>query len=136
MSSITSISSGSSASQAYGTGNEKQVQADFKSLATALQSGDLSGAQQAFASLTEDAPNLAKALSSQGASSPLGSLASALKSGDLAGAQKAFASLTQTKHCHHHHNSATASSSSSSASDGSVAPASDGATGGLLNAVA
>ncbi|HVO89159.1 MAG TPA: hypothetical protein VMV45_11500, partial [Casimicrobiaceae bacterium] len=49
------------------TGAGNSARQDFKTLAQALQSGDLSGAQQAFAALQQDAPWISKALSSTGA---------------------------------------------------------------------
>ncbi len=93
----------------------KQTKADFQAIAAALQSGDVTQAQTAFAQLQKDNPRLAQALSSDPSStdSPriadLKSLASALKSGDLAGAQKAFGQLqqlAQTGGKHHHHHAA------------------------------
>jgi hypothetical protein len=142
MSSIASVSSGSAASQTYGPPNAKQVQSDFQALASALQNGNLSGAQQAFASLTKDAPGIAQGLSSQGGNNPLSKLASALQSGNLAGAQQAFAALTQpgkSHRSHHHHPGAPAvsgSGSSGSTSAGQTAASPTGATAGLLNALA
>ena len=98
----------------------KQTRADFSSLADALQSGDLSSAQGAFAQLQTDNPRLAQVLNSPASSSDnprvadLKSLASALKSGDVNAAQQAFAKLQQDAkvaggghHHHHHHAAAT-----------------------------
>jgi ribosomal protein S20 len=117
----------------------KQRAQDFKALQSALQSGDLSGAQQAFAAFQKDMPasaqaaqtaqaNSASTPNSQGAKD-FQALQSALGSGDLSGAQQAFASLQKdlqsagsTGRRHHHHGdsasnatqSAQGSSSSSS----------------------
>jgi hypothetical protein len=139
MSSIASVFSGSQANQTDRQPNAKQVQSDFQSLATALQTGNLAGAQQAFASLTKDAPSIAQGVSSGGGSNPLGKLASALQSGDLAGAQQAFAALTQPgkshRHGHHHPSTAATPVGSGSASSG-ASPAGGGATAGMLNAIA
>ena len=106
--------------------NFRQGVQDFQSLASALQSGNLSGAQSAFSSLEQDLPGISQVLqagansSASGTSTnPIGqalqSLSSALQSGDISGAQQAFASLQQglqatqgTGHAHrghHHHHS-------------------------------
>ncbi|MBI1333483.1 MAG: hypothetical protein JST12_09595 [Armatimonadetes bacterium] len=88
----------------------------FQALASALKSGDLAGAQKAFADIQ------AKRQSKQGAKGNdndaddqnWSALSSALQSGDLAGAQKAFQSMqTQMSqaHQHHHHHKADDSSS-------------------------
>ena len=88
---------------------------DFKALQTALQAGDLSGAQQAFATLQKDQPASSQAAqtanapsqNSQGAKD-LQALQGALTSGDVSGAQQAFAALKQDiqgagQAGHHHH---------------------------------
>jgi hypothetical protein len=76
---------------------------DFKALGNALQSGDLAGAQQAFAALKKDTQTIQSAQQQQ--SQPPGqnsrirpnfaTVESALDSGDLSGAQKAFAIVQQ-----------------------------------------
>jgi hypothetical protein len=95
---------------------------DFRSLDSALQSGDLSSAQNAFATWQQSlpssvAPNSSLTTQQTGpfgqnskANSDYQALGSALQSGDVAGAQKAFASLKQdlhgtgqAHHAHHHH---------------------------------
>jgi hypothetical protein len=111
----------------------KQEAKDFKALRSALKSGDLSGAQTAFAALQQDAANTSQTASSTSGSTsasgqpdPLTSafqaLQSALQSGNLSGAQSAFASIqedlqnsgsTQSAHHHHHHHGADAASGSS-----------------------
>ncbi len=69
---------------------------DLAALQSALESGDLAGAQQAFAQLKQDfhAAHQGRALWQTGVSDTLKQdlqqLQSALKSGDLAGAQQAF----------------------------------------------
>lgn len=143
--SIEAISSNNGAYAAAGLqpSQFKQIKQDFNDLATALQSGDLSGAQQAFTALQKDSPQLAQGLNN--ATDPLGkalgNLASALKSGDLAGAQKAFAALQQiaqgVRHGHHHRADAADLSGSTS---GTVGTDSDGdndnSSGSVLNATA
>jgi hypothetical protein len=77
----------------------------FMQMVKAIKSGDLSGAQQAYATLAQ------MQASSQGRgadqSSPfgaaLGQIGQALQNGDIAGAQQALSSLGQQLHAHHHH---------------------------------
>ncbi len=94
-------------------------------LGQALQSGDLAGAQKAFAALQANAPQ-GPASQVQGASTssgqgsatqnPMSALASALQSGNLAAAQQAFSQIQQTQgHHHHHHHHGSQSSSSAPA---------------------
>ncbi|MGA3115010.1 MAG: hypothetical protein ABSF90_11340 [Syntrophobacteraceae bacterium] len=99
-----SVSAVSSTDGSYQTNLQTaftQVQNDFNQLGQALQSGDLAGAQSAFATLQQDIQNASQSQSGQQQSN-WSALANALQSGDLAGAQKAFAAL-QTNHHHHHH---------------------------------
>jgi len=74
----------------------QQIKADFNQLKQSLQSGDLSGAQQAFADLQKLAP--------QGASGPfqnqINALGQALQSGNLSAAQQAFSALQSTAESH------------------------------------
>ena len=123
----------------------KQRAEDFKALAGALQSGDLAGAQQAFAAWQKDQPNSAQPASAGGASSPttqagrdLQALQSALSSGDLTGAQKAFATLKQDMHGagraghHHHHRGGSVNSTTQAGSSTSDTTATQ-LLGGTLN---
>jgi hypothetical protein len=109
MSSIDSVSSSSDTSQTGTVPNFQQIKSDFQALASALQSGNVSSAQQAYAALQKDAPGLFQSNSSQGSSSSdplasaLSSLGTALQSGNLANSQQAFAALQQTVQGHHHH---------------------------------
>lgn len=72
---------------------------DFQSLGSALQAGNMSGAQTAFAALQKDLPASFQSTATQPfgnntqANTDFQNLTSALRSGDLTGAQKAFASL-------------------------------------------
>ncbi len=127
--SISGISSDPTVSQNY-VSPFQQIRKDFAALKTSLTSGDLTGAQQAFATLQQDMQSIGLAGSSQQtatttatqASSPLdtdlNALGAALKNGDTSGAQQAFATLqkdmqqmrrsqggqqTQKAHHHHHH---------------------------------
>jgi outer membrane protein assembly factor BamD (BamD/ComL family) len=84
--------------------NQANFRQTFNQLVSALNSGDLSTAQQAFSALSQLQSNgqgpsansnspLAKALSQIG---------QALQSGDLAGAQQALSTLQQAHQGHHH----------------------------------
>jgi hypothetical protein len=123
--------------------SRQQWQQDFQSLGKALQSGDLSGAQEAFQALQQlrsNAPMLQTGQTGQAKSSsnPLSAdvsaLGSALQSGDLSGAQAAFSKLQQdmqalgaTHHRHHHHHASSATQTDATQSGlvtgvGSAAP--------------
>jgi DNA-binding FadR family transcriptional regulator len=121
---MSSISSVSSTTNPYPSASQSgfgQLVQDFKSLGSALQSGDLSTAQSALAAVQQALQGNSQASSSQPfgknsqANTDYQTLASALQSGDLAGAQKAFASLqTDLKAAHkghHHHSPGTTTSS-------------------------
>ncbi len=71
-------------SQSSSVSNWQQRQQNFKALGSALQTGDLTGAQQAFATITANNPAAAN-----NPSSPLAQIGQALQSGNLAGAQQA-----------------------------------------------
>jgi ribosomal protein S20 len=110
----------------------KQRGQDFKALGTALQSGDLAGAQQAFAALQKDTQTIQSAQSQPSGQNSPGSqdfktLESALNSGDLSGAQKAFATVQQDVqtarkshggHGHHVHQAPAPQSTTQTDTDG------------------
>ena len=80
----------------------KQSTQDFKSLKSALNSNDLAGATQAFASVKQDIQNISTNTGGKNpfaANSPIGKdfqvLGAALQSGDLRAAQQAFAQFRQ-----------------------------------------
>jgi hypothetical protein len=78
----------------------KQRREDFQSLAQALGSGDLAGAQKAFASFQKDMQTIPPGRAGQqgGPSNmkdAIDALGKALSAGDLSGAQKALATLKQ-----------------------------------------
>ena len=118
-----SISGVSSSTNAY-QNQFQQISKDFSALKTDLSSGNLTTAQQAYTTLSQDLQNVrqAEGIQQAGTNSPvntdLAAVGSALKSGDLAGAQSAFTTLTQDLqnpqqaqggqraykgHGHHHH---------------------------------
>ena len=139
---IVTVSNVSSADGVNATDSRSafnQTRADFQTLASALQSGDLASAQQAFAQLQKDNPRLAQALNSAPSSSDspriadLKSIASALQSGDITSAQQAFAKLQQdgqavAGHHHHHHHAAPAAGTDTDNTGDTSAT-----TGALLN---
>ncbi len=124
---------------------------DFQALQSALQSGNLSGAQQALAAFQQDQPKSSQAVSNSSASSQtspvakdLQALQSALQSGNLSGAQQAFASFKQdvqsaggAHRAHHHHGGHHATTGTQPAEDTSTsATSSTSAVDKLLDAQA
>jgi hypothetical protein len=80
--------------QAYDLQTPNQQQrTEFRQLTQALQSGNLSSAQQAFGALTNNASN--SGLLSVQLSQDFSKLGSALQSGNLAGARQAYSSIQQ-----------------------------------------
>jgi soluble cytochrome b562 len=82
----------------------KQINYDYQLLGQSLQSGDLNGAQQAFAALQQLIPNLSSGSQAQngqqGSSqnpllTDLNAVGKALQSGNLSAAKAAFAKLQQ-----------------------------------------
>lgn len=112
------ISSSYPAPSAYQTNPPGGMRQDFRSLSAALQSGDISSAQSAFATLQNDlksAPANSKASALLDPNTPAGkdfkALQDALKSGDVKAAQTAFVTLRKDlqagkAHGHHHHHKA------------------------------
>ncbi len=108
-----SVSSVSSATDSYWNNIQtwlNQQMQDFRGLASAVQSGDLSSAQKALAAFQQDIQNnpqgpLATALADPNSqiSKDFQALQTALKSNDASAAQDAFAALTQDLKSMHHH---------------------------------
>lgn len=86
---IGGASSTTETSQSTPVANWQQRQQSFQDMMSALQSGDLSAAQQSF-------KNLGGNSNVQG-NSPLAQLGQALKNGDLAGAQDAAQTLQNNR---------------------------------------
>jgi hypothetical protein len=154
------VSSVSSATSLYQPENQalfQQQAQDFNTLASALQSGNLSTAQSAFTSWQQDLtsiapPNQQSTQQSQPfgsnsqANSDFQSLSSALQSGDISSAQQAFANLKQdlqssgsVRGHHHHHRTGTQNNSNTSigaqgtATSAAATAAAAQAIGGTLN---
>jgi hypothetical protein len=98
MMSISGISSDPTVYQNYASSPFQQVRKDFAALKTSLASGDLAGAQKAFAALTKGLQTIQRGQQTGAGSlleSDITAIGNALQSNDLAGAQKALATLTQ-----------------------------------------
>lgn len=95
-------SSYGSPSQADGVNMYQQQRQSFQALAQALQSNDLTAAQQAYTSLVQNTPG-----GTIPPNSPLAQIGQALQSNNLASAQKAFSALQAGRHGHHHHHHGT-----------------------------
>jgi hypothetical protein len=138
MTSINSITP--TAAQSAWQSPFKQISDSFGQLGKSLSAGDLSGAQQAFASLQQ---NLPQGQNSQGNSAngnggpsklkqDFATLGDALQSGNLTAAQQAYATLQQDFQSvrgghRHHHRGGDGSQSSSQPAAG--APTGDAGTG-------
>ena len=118
--SLTGVASTSNPYQTGSTNPYAQVKLDFQNLGKALQSGNLSDAQQAFATLQQDTPTTGQSQGSQSSNSsnPMQDLGNALQSGDLTGAQQAFAKMQKAGKGHgHHHNQQSSQPSGTSGTD-------------------
>jgi hypothetical protein len=142
--SISGISASTDPYQAYqanGQNNLKQFRQDFQDLASALQSGDLAGAQKAFAGLQQLMPNPSAgnqtSTDQQGNGqnpfaadfSAFGKALQSASPNNLSDAQAAFAKLQQDMqsvkgHHHHHHHPKT------SVDTQSITPTTAGVTDG------
>jgi hypothetical protein len=154
--SVSSISGPASTGSAYqpNSSSQKDIRDSFKQMADAIQSGDLGGAQNAYAGLAQllDAnPQSTPLNSGQGSTSSqdgsdtnslsalLGQIGDSLQSGDLSGAQQTLQTLQQAMQGRHHRHhggaaangqaSQTAPSSSPSAGTAAPDPASSPASG-------
>jgi len=146
--SISGVSSSSSLTPTDWSSVKNQWKQDFKQLASALQSGNLSGAQKAYSALQQlQQSNQSGGQSSNGqaassSNNPIqndfAALGQALSSGDLSGAQTAFSQLQtdmqaagpngssgtvqSAHHGHHHHGHASSTSDSDSTTASQTAP--------------
>jgi len=132
--SITSVGSSTLLTQIYATQSTQnnqsqfqQIQTDFLQLGQDLQAGNLTGAQQDFATLQQALPS---GQSQQNTASPIAqaftALSQALQSGNLQDAQTAFTTLQgdiqqqqgsgQVRHHHHHGGNNSSQSTASAAS--------------------
>jgi outer membrane protein assembly factor BamD (BamD/ComL family) len=128
--SVSAIGSSSSSYQVQA----QQSQDYFQQLAQSLNSGNLQGAQTAFAALQQKAQGSQTAQAGASATNPISTdisaLGTALQSGNLTAAQQAFAKLQsdgKAAHGHHHHHGGGQESTQSATDPTSTA------TGGSLN---
>jgi hypothetical protein len=93
----------------------QQWRQQFQALGNALQSGNLSQAQSAFAQLMQNGPTAQSGQQNSTLTNDLNALSTALQSGNVSDAQKAFATLQQdmaaTGRSHHRHHHAQQSAS-------------------------
>lgn len=163
--SVCAVSSNSSPAQNESSSVMKQGEQDFKQLASALQSGNLAGAQKAFQALQQlqqSNPSAGQSSTGQAATTSgnaiqtdFAALGQALSSGNLSAAQSDFSQLktdmqaagasgasgAQSAHRGHHHrhaSSASDSDSDSAASTASTTSASSqsGSTGSTISVYA
>jgi len=138
--SISGIASDPTVNQNYASSPFQQVRKDFASLKSSLNSGDLGGAQKAFATLTQDLQSVTQAQTGQQAGTnstlddDLSAIGTALQKGDITGAQNAFQTLQKDMqqmrqaqggqkthgahhHRHHHHGGSAENTTSSPFAD-------------------
>ncbi len=121
--------------------NPNDPRQQFLQLAKAINAGDLAGAQQAFARLSQTLGASANPSNANTPTDPasqaLAAIGQALQSGDIGAAQQALAALQQAQGArgHHHHRGHHADmdqngapSPSSGGTAPSIAPATTGAT--------
>ena len=141
---VSSITANSTTSQTQSLwqSRRQQFQQNLQTLGSALQAGDLAGAQQDFQTLLQGLPGSASGVSGSSAASgaqggpvakDLTALKSALQSGNLSDAQQAYQTLTQDlqaqgAHHHHHHHQSQATTSTDT-----MAPMSVGTAGTTIN---
>ena len=100
--SITSITSNAPAFQTNPPQNT--VRQNFQQLSQSIQSGDLSVAQTAYASLIQNLPQQSAGNGNNPFQQAIASIGSALQSGDISGAQQTLQTMqSQMKGMHHHH---------------------------------
>jgi hypothetical protein len=146
--SISSVSSGHNAYQPSSTqSNFKQVRQAFGDLANALQSGDLSGSQNAFSALQQLTQGVQFGSQSQSQgnstqnqfSTDLSAIGQALQSGDVKLAQDALTKLQQDMQAprqEHHHHRAHGAAGATTASSSTGATDSDGSGAQAINVIA
>jgi hypothetical protein len=110
------------------SGSPSQFQQEFGELVSSLNSGSLSGAQQAYSSLSQlhGSGQGPSANPNSPFSQALSQIGQDLQSGNLTAAQQTLSSLQQARGGHHHHghhsggDSSTTSASTATSSSGSA----------------
>lgn len=139
--SVSGISSGVGLNQPDWRSTVKQGKQDFSQLLSALQSGDMSGAQQAYSAMQQLLPGFQAAAQAGAASSgsaaagsaaaigtDFGALGTALGSGSLSGAQDAIAKLQLDAQVYRQGQHQAGRAGDADADDQSVQKSSSGAT--------
>jgi hypothetical protein len=111
---------------------------DFRQLASSINSGDLAGAQQAYAALSQDQSSGQGPFANPNspASQALNQIGTALQNGDLSGAQQALSSLQQAPGGHHHHGHHGGGSVSPTAAASPSSDSTNSSTSSILNITA
>ena len=147
---VSSISQASSVYTGQTNSAFQSWRQNFQALGSALQAGNLAGAQSAFANLMQNAPAALGAPNTntsqnQTLTQDFNTLLGALQSGNLSDAQKAFATLKQDMaamhqtHHHHHHQKSQGAAQTGSDTLATAAADNDGGragTGSTINASA
>jgi hypothetical protein len=147
---VSSVSSTTNQYQNTVQDGFSQAFQDFKGIETAIQSGDLSTAQNALTTFQQDLQNSSQTSQKNPLSqlfsnnstlkNDLTALQTALKSNDAAGAQTAFKTLAQdmqstmkTQKAHHHHHIKKANDGDGAQSSNSTTSSTTGVTGSTTN---
>jgi hypothetical protein len=116
--SISGISTATPSYSSFATNQQNPVQQSFSQLMQAIQSGNLQAAQQAYTTLTQNAPQ-----NPNSQNSPFGQaisqIGAALSSGNIGQAQSTLQSLQSQMQAHrggHHHHRGTGSVTNASTS--------------------
>ena len=139
-----SISAISTPQNSYQSSPFQSFRQDFGQLVSALNSGDLSGAQQAYSALSQLQGNGQGPNPSNPLSQALAQIGQALQNNNLNGAQQALAALQQSSgshhsHGHHHHSGGTSGATGATeagAASGSTAPSNTGSGTNTVNITA
>jgi len=131
---ISAVSSSSTTLPAQNDNGWQQ----FMQLAKAVQSGDLNGAQQAYATFTQSAAGKAAASDPNSPlAQALNQIGQSLQSGDISGAQQALSSLKpQGHHHHHHHHGGGDTQQANSATSSTTVPTDPNAPGATVDVTA
>lgn len=122
------INGSASTDQSSTISNWQQRQQNVKSMMSAIQSGDLSAAQKAYAALNPSGQD--------SGNSPFAAIGKALQSGDISAAQQAAQDFQAKRAGHHHHHGGASSASATASTATGSQPLADSGPGSLLNVIA
>jgi hypothetical protein len=141
--------SGVSSAASIPTSSQTDPRLLFMQLSKAISSGDVNGAQQAYAQLTQALGNNGSAGSTNNSNDPfsqaLAAIGQSLQNGDIGGAQQALANLQQQMQGargHHHHGGhhgggqANAGSSNSASNANTLLTAANSTSGNAVDVTA